>query len=201
MLSRFSRYFDQQKERLAALEWMALSVVALCHAGKREQGEHIIAHLLSLTEPEGYLSVYLDAGPLMKQALKVLKRIPHSDNMGVAAISMPSVTRILAAFEQSSPLVRHVEEQGHDGSSALRPNLDHPSALLEPLTTGEQRVLRLLVAGQTYAEIAKTLIVSPNTIKTWISSIYRKLNVGRRTDAIARAKQLHLLADWGTRSS
>ncbi|QBD75748.1 LuxR family transcriptional regulator [Ktedonosporobacter rubrisoli] len=99
-------------------------------------------------------------------------------------------------------LVRQVEEQRRDGCSALRrPNVDQPSTLLEPLTTREQRVLRLLVAGQTYAEIAKTLIVSPNTIKTQVSSIYRKLNVGRRAEAIARAEQLHLLANWEAESS
>ena len=54
-------------------------------------------------------------------------------------------------------------------------------------------MLRLLVAGQTYAEMAEMLVVSPNTIKTQISSIYRKLGVSRRAEAIARTSHLHLL--------
>jgi LuxR family maltose regulon positive regulatory protein len=54
-------------------------------------------------------------------------------------------------------------------------------------------VLRLLVAGQTYVEMAEALIVSPNTIKTQVSSIYRKLAVSRRAEAIAMAARLHLL--------
>jgi LuxR family maltose regulon positive regulatory protein len=55
-------------------------------------------------------------------------------------------------------------------------------------------VLRLLVAGSTYAEIARELIVSPNTIKTQVGSIYRKLGVSRRAQAIEAAARLHLLS-------
>jgi LuxR family maltose regulon positive regulatory protein len=54
-------------------------------------------------------------------------------------------------------------------------------------------VLRLLVAGQTYAEMAQALVVSPNTIKTQVSSIYGKLGVGRRAEAIAVTARLYLL--------
>jgi LuxR family maltose regulon positive regulatory protein len=64
---------------------------------------------------------------------------------------------------------------------------------IEPLSPQEQRVLRRLCAGQTYAEMAEALVVSPNTIKTQVSSIYRKLGVNRRAEAIARTSRLHLL--------
>ena len=46
-------------------------------------------------------------------------------------------------------------------------------------------MLRMLVSGQTYTEMAEVLIVSTNTIKTQVSSIYRKLGVSRRAEAIA----------------
>lgn len=65
-------------------------------------------------------------------------------------------------------------------------------ALIEPLSQQEQRVLNLLVSGQTYPEMAQTLIVSTNTIKTQVSSISRKLGVNRRAQAIACAQRLHL---------
>jgi len=65
--------------------------------------------------------------------------------------------------------------------------------LIEPLSRQEQQVLRLLVAGHTYAEIAQALIVSIHTIKTQVSSIYRKLGVSRRAEAIAATQQLPLL--------
>ena len=65
--------------------------------------------------------------------------------------------------------------------------------LIEPLTPQERTVLRLLVAGNTYAEMARHLVVSPNTIKTQVRSIYRKLGVCRRAAAIGVAERLHLL--------
>jgi LuxR family maltose regulon positive regulatory protein len=64
---------------------------------------------------------------------------------------------------------------------------------VDPLSRQELRVLRLLVTGQTYTEMAAVLVVSPNTIKTQVSSIYRKLGVSRRAEAIAVTTRLHLL--------
>jgi LuxR family maltose regulon positive regulatory protein len=43
------------------------------------------------------------------------------------------------------------------------------------------------------ADIASELFVSVNTVKTHVKSIYRKLDVARRQDAVRRARQLHLL--------
>jgi LuxR family maltose regulon positive regulatory protein len=64
---------------------------------------------------------------------------------------------------------------------------------LEPLSPQERRVFHLLIVGRTYAEIAQELIVSLNTVKTQVSSIYRKLGVSRRAEASAVARQLQLL--------
>ena len=63
----------------------------------------------------------------------------------------------------------------------------------EPLSRQELRVLRLLVAGHTYAEMAEALVVSPNTIKSQVGSIYRKLNVRNRLEAYSAAQRLRLL--------
>jgi LuxR family maltose regulon positive regulatory protein len=76
----------------------------------------------------------------------------------------------------------------------LRPRqVEAQRGFIEPLSLQEQRVLRQLCAGQTYAEMAEAFVVSPNTIKTQVSSIYRKLGVSRRAEAIAMAAGLHLL--------
>jgi LuxR family maltose regulon positive regulatory protein len=64
-------------------------------------------------------------------------------------------------------------------------------ANLEPLSRQEQRVLRLLVAELSYPEIARELVVSVNTVKTQVSSIYRKLNVHSRREARAMVQNLH----------
>lgn len=67
-------------------------------------------------------------------------------------------------------------------------------ANLEPLSRQEQRVLRLLVVELSYPEIARELVVSINTVKTQVNSIYRKLNVHSRREARAVAQQLHLFS-------
>lgn len=64
---------------------------------------------------------------------------------------------------------------------------------LEPLTAREEEVLRLLAAGLSNREIAAELSLSLNTIKMYASQIYQKLGVSRRTEAVARARQLDLL--------
>ena len=64
--------------------------------------------------------------------------------------------------------------------------------LAEPLTAAEQRVLAVLPTS-TYLQIAKTLGVSRNTVKTHLRSIYRKLGVASRSAALERAVELHLL--------
>ena len=197
-LERFSQHLDRPGDIETALEFLALYVVALHQGGKREQAIHVAARLLALTEPEGAIRVYLDAGLHMKQALITLLKVPQDTESSLTSvpISRLYISRLLAAFEQEEWRSTH----GREASSATThktmphsPQRADPQTPFEPLSPGEQRVLRLLVAGQTYAEMAEVLVVSPNTIKTQISSIYRKLGVSRRAEAIARTSQLHLL--------
>lgn len=67
---------------------------------------------------------------------------------------------------------------------ALPPELD--------LSRRELEVLSYLVQGHTNRQIAEALFVSLNTVKTHVSNIYRKLDVERRTQAVARAKALQI---------
>ena len=62
----------------------------------------------------------------------------------------------------------------------------------EPLTTAELRVLKLLPTS-TYPQMAATLYISRNTVKTHLRSIYRKLGVASRSQALQRAIDLRLL--------
>jgi LuxR family transcriptional regulator, maltose regulon positive regulatory protein len=66
----------------------------------------------------------------------------------------------------------------------------HP--VTEPLTAAELRILKLLPTS-TYLQIAATLYISRNTVKTQLRSIYQKLGVTSRAEAIARAVDLRLL--------
>jgi LuxR family maltose regulon positive regulatory protein len=195
-LERFSWHRDQPADIEKTLEWMALYVVALFQAGKAAQALTVAARLLAKTETEGYICVYLDAGSPMKQALKTLLEEPPDGGTATGIISTSYVSRLLAAFEQDE--VRLIRG-GEVLATTTHRTLPYPpqnrvqQGLIEPLSRQEHQVLRLLVGGSTYAEMAEALIVSPNTIKTQVSSIYRKLGVGRRAEAIAITQLLHLL--------
>ena len=66
--------------------------------------------------------------------------------------------------------------------------------LLEPLSKREQAVLRYLPTPLSNQEIADELFVTTNTVKTHLRSIYRKLDVARRREAVERARDLRLLS-------
>jgi LuxR family maltose regulon positive regulatory protein len=68
------------------------------------------------------------------------------------------------------------------------------TGLREPLSEGELRILRLLASDLSQREIGRELYLSVNTIKTHTRSIYTKLDVASRTEAIARARSLGLIA-------
>ena len=67
-----------------------------------------------------------------------------------------------------------------------------PHVLAEPLTAAELRILKLLPTS-TYLQMAATLYVSRNTVKTHLRSVYQKLGVASRAEAIERALDLQLL--------
>lgn len=65
--------------------------------------------------------------------------------------------------------------------------------VIEPLTPQEQTIVRLIAQGLSNKEIGAELSLSTNTIKMYTSQVYRKLGVRRRTEAVARARQLGIL--------
>jgi LuxR family transcriptional regulator, maltose regulon positive regulatory protein len=76
---------------------------------------------------------------------------------------------------------------------AAQPAISRGSRVLaEPLTAAEQRILELLPTS-TYLQIADTLYISRNTVKTHVRSIYQKLGVASRSQAVERAVDLSLL--------
>jgi LuxR family maltose regulon positive regulatory protein len=73
-----------------------------------------------------------------------------------------------------------------------------PRSPLEPLSGSEIRVLRYLPTNLTGPEIAGELSVSRNTVKTHMRNLYAKLGTHRRSEAVARARDLGLLAPSGS---
>jgi LuxR family maltose regulon positive regulatory protein len=195
MLERFRVYLDLPGDIFDTIGFLALSLVALHHAGKYAQARRVAARLFALTGPEGFLRVYLDEGEPMRSALQELLIAPVEDT----SFSRSYVSVLLAAFEQ--------EEQSHAKMADAPPATSQETlsslpqntfalaqaTLSEPLSPQELRVLRLLVAGRTNPEIASALVVSVNTVKTHLQSLYRKLGVTNRVEASVAARNLHLL--------
>ncbi|QGV77255.1 LuxR C-terminal-related transcriptional regulator [Streptomyces ficellus] len=81
----------------------------------------------------------------------------------------------------------------HRAAPAGAPRTGEPPPVVEELSGRERDVLRRLAQLMSTDEIAADLHVSPNTVKTHLKSVYRKLAVSRRNDAVRRAREHHLL--------
>ncbi|MFG2037502.1 LuxR C-terminal-related transcriptional regulator [Dactylosporangium sp. NPDC048998] len=105
------------------------------------------------------------------------------------------VRDLLANFAPLLPVYHPLAAELAAGSSPLaggsRGGAD--GNLVEPLTERELTVLRYLQGTMSNLEIASTLYVSVNTVKTHVKNIYRKLHAGRRREAVERARELRLL--------
>ena len=87
--------------------------------------------------------------------------------------------------------------QDRGGLGGSSPQLVELLRLAEPLSQGEIRVLRYLPTNLSAPEIARELSVSVNTVRTHIRHVCGKLGAHGRTEAVARARGLGLLAPSG----
>ena len=146
----------------AVIASMALQVVA---AETKRQGIEILKNAMQLSQPEGFIRTYVDAGPDLIPLLKEAAR---------KGIMPDYVGQILRAFGDKR-------------------KMDSVSPLVEPLSKRELEVLRLVSAGLSNKEIADKLYLSPGTIKTHVHNICGKLGVRNRTEASTRAKEINLI--------
>jgi LuxR family transcriptional regulator, maltose regulon positive regulatory protein len=121
---------------------------------------------LEIAEVEGVRRPFLDGGIPLR---RVLQRHACRRNS-----SAPVLAGILDAMPAA------VDDGGAQGPA-------------EPLSERERAVLRLMPTILANTEIAGELFVSVNTVKTHLRSIYRKLDVGSRREAVAKARELRLL--------
>jgi LuxR family maltose regulon positive regulatory protein len=144
-----------------------LRALAFHAQGDRVEALSALERALLLAEPEGYIRLFVDEGAPMLALL----RLAHARGM-----TPEYVTTLLSAFGRK-------EEAGVHRSLSL----------VEPLTEREREVLQWLAAGASNREIARRLVLSLGTVKKHVSNICGKLEVQSRTQAVARARDLHLL--------
>lgn len=135
---------------------------------------HYLREALTLAHTEGYARIILDEGEPMVAMLRAV--LPLCEKRSLATY----IRELLLAFSR-----QHLALTG-----AALPLV---AQSIEPLSTQEQKVLRLLAAGFSNREIAETLVVSSNTVKTQVQSVYRKLGVHSRKEIREAARGQDLL--------
>lgn len=200
-LERFSSHLDRPGNIFLTISFLSLYTVALHQAGKTEQARTVAVRLCALTEPEGYLRVYLDVGKPMKQTLQSFLTTSQDITERTPALSHSYISRLLAAFEQEEQ-IRAVRADAQPARpQAVSPPIPQRlsgsassvPALLEPLTPQEQRVLHLLAGGASNQQIANQLVIQLATAKKHVTNLLGKLGAANRTQAIVRAREYGLL--------
>jgi len=152
------------------IDWLieVLVLQALAWQGKKDlaQAMQVLERALSLAQPEGYTRVFLDEGEPIAKLLYQAK----SYGMGRGYAS-----------ELLSALGKGAEKE-----------LPSAQFLIEPLTSRELEILKLIETGWTNQEIADRLVISIPTVKRHISNIYAKLGAKSRTQAVSLGRELRL---------
>jgi len=136
---------------------------------------------LSLAEPEAYVRIFVDAGSSIAQLLSAAMS---------QGIYPDYAKKLLMAFEVN----QQDNQQDNDDKSSLLEVSDPPvQSLIEPLSLREIEVLKLIAQGLSNQEIGETLFLAIDTVKGHNRRIFSKLGVQRRTEAVAKARSLHIL--------
>jgi LuxR family maltose regulon positive regulatory protein len=126
---------------------------------------------LTLGEPEGYVTIFIEEGAGIGEMLSGMKR----ENT-LAGISPEYVEKILAGINMPP-------ESRTAGTASM----------IAQLTARELEVLRLMAQGLRYEEVAERLVISLNTVRSHVKTIYGKLGADNRTRAIELAQRMNVL--------
>lgn len=148
-----------------AMQALVMGALIYERLGNARSASLWLARALTLAESERYFRLFVDEGPAV---VPILQRLAKTEY----------IQTLLAVFP-----------------AAVRSNSkSHPvDGLIEPLSERELEVLRLAAHGLKYAEIAEKLVISVNTVRFHIKSIYGKLSVDKQVKAIERARELRLI--------
>ncbi len=128
----------------------------------------VLQRALQLAEPEGYVRVFVDEG------------------LSMSAMLAAALTReITPVYTQKLIAAFHTEQALQPPASA--------QPLIEPLSERELEILRLVAEGLSNREISERLFITLSTVKGHNRNIFDKLQVKRRTEAVARGLELGLI--------
>jgi LuxR family maltose regulon positive regulatory protein len=171
VLSSWRRQVEAKGWQDEWLKVIVLQAVALEAHGDKDQAVNLLCDALVLAAPGGYIRLFVDEGRPMVHLLSEVEAL---------GIMPDYLEKVLSACE--------AERQREDTSS-------QPPAqpLIEPLSPRELEVLHLMAQGLSNQEMSEQLFLALDTVKGHNRKIFGKLQVQRRTEAVARARELGLL--------
>lgn len=168
--------------------WMAYLALGMVLS---QRGEFADAEAVLAQGVEPRLAKFSDWRIPHALALVVLARVRHACGHGNAARALIEEGRALL---DACPDPGMLTEWFESAERTLHRIPTRTTGMLEELTEAELRVLRLMAGDLSQREIGRELYLSVNTIKTHTRTIYGKLGATSRREAVARARDLDLIA-------
>ncbi len=163
----------------------AVSALVHAHEGEVESARATIRHARALIEGDSEVAAWVAVEVRLTLARASLlladvsaARVLLSEARRVAAAA-PDLGSLSETLEELTATAAAYSAAGNEGASGL--------------TGAEVRLLRLLPTHLTFGEIGERVHLSRNTVKSQAVSMYRKLDVSSRSDAVERATELGLL--------
>ena len=169
-LDRLVTAASDQRCFLTRLEVTLLQAVAQLHLKNTAQARQHLVHALALAEPEGYVLPFVRAGEVI---VPLLRQVLAQESQATYAQKILGAVNVHLRQREAGLL--------HEPISG---------ALIEPLTERERQILRLLATGLSSTRIAAELVIAVSTTRSYLKSIYRKLDAHSRDEAVARARTL-----------
>ncbi|MGM0767505.1 MAG: LuxR C-terminal-related transcriptional regulator [Pseudomonadota bacterium] len=165
------------------VEILTVYAEALYAENKPAEADLMLTRAVQKGAEAGFMRLFAEESPAIRQRL-----------MALPALKTPSSwnSNLLAMLRNLD-----IENRPAGGEDAQQPKQGHAAtsqdALAEPLSQREAEVLALINDGLANKEIASRMAVAPATVKAHIRNLYGKLGASRRTEALAKARELGLL--------
>jgi LuxR family maltose regulon positive regulatory protein len=177
LLERLANAAQATGRTTSLIEILVMQSLALAALGNAREALACVERAITLAEPEGFIGVFVDAGPGMRALLR------QAITRGVGG---EYLRRVHAAFDVPVAAPAPAPSGNATAVATVLP-------FGQSLTGRELEILRLIAAGLRNQEIAEQLSISPATVKRHIANAYGKLDATHRTEALVRARELSLL--------
>jgi LuxR family maltose regulon positive regulatory protein len=175
MLEPWRRQVEAKGWADEQLKVLVLQALAHYAHGATDQAVQRLGEALALGEPGGFIRLFVDEGLPMAHLLSA------AATHRIRPDYISKLRAVLAA------------EQPQSAAKSDRPPAAAAPPLIEPLSARELEVLQLITQGLSNREISARLFLAVSTVKGHNRIIFGKLQVARRTEAVARARELGLL--------